>query len=189
MFADGEQWSYERTREEALRLAAGLSELGVRRGDKVLIWLPNGKLALRSWFGANYLGAVSVAINTAYRGDLLEHVVCNSDAEVVICHEDLVDRLLETSNPGALKTVVTSPSKAAALQNAFSARGIALESFDCLERSPASGAAEDLAPWDLQSICYTSGTTGPSKGVLSVISICTAWAGTAQTVSPGTTAT
>lgn len=167
VFADGELWSYAQTRTQALRLAGGLKALGVRRHDKVLIWLPNGKLALRAWFGTNYIGAVSVAINTAYRGDLLEHVVCNSDATVAICHEDLVDRLLEISNPGALQTVISSPAAAASLHQEFAARGIVLQSFDCLDSTPATDIAGELAPWDLQSICYTSGTTGPSKGVLS----------------------
>jgi len=166
-FEDGEAWSYARTQNEALQVAAGLAGLGVARGDKVLIWLPNGKLALKSWFGANHLGAVSVAINTAYRGSLLEHVVANSDAEVAICHEDLVDRLLEIPGRGELRTIVTSAAKLASAGPAFASIGITLVPFETLNDSRAAPTLPDLAPWDVQSICYTSGTTGPSKGVLS----------------------
>jgi crotonobetaine/carnitine-CoA ligase len=167
VFEDGEAWSYARTQNEALGVAAGLAGLGVGRGDKVLIWLPNGKLALKAWFGANHLGGVSVAINTAYRGSLLEHVVANSDAEVAICHDDLVDRLLETPGRGALRTIVTSGAKAAVAGPAFARLGITLVSFETLNGSAVRPTLPDLAPWDVQSICYTSGTTGPSKGVLS----------------------
>jgi len=167
VFDDGETWSYARTREESMRLAAGLSALSVRPGDKVLIWLPNGKLALRAWFGTNHLGAVSVAINTAYRGNLLKHVVANSDAQVAICHGDLVERLLELDGRGALRAVVTAREKASALAPAFKALGIELLPFEVLDQAQHGIVVPELKPWDLQSICYTSGTTGPSKGVMS----------------------
>ena len=49
-------------------------------------WLPNGMDALRLWFGLNYLGAVYVPINTAYRGGILQHVVKNSDAALIVAH-------------------------------------------------------------------------------------------------------
>jgi crotonobetaine/carnitine-CoA ligase len=167
MFSDGGTWSYAETRAQALRVAAGLASVGVTQGDTVLIWLPNGRRALSAWFGANHLGAVSVAINTAYRGQLLAHVVANSDARVAVCHEDLLERLLEEDCRGALTTVFTSPAKARAEADRFARNGIALLPFSALDGDPDSVTVPALQPWDLQSICYTSGTTGPSKGVLS----------------------
>jgi carnitine-CoA ligase len=166
-FEDGEDWDYARTRREALSLAAGIRSLGAERRSMVLIWLPNGKLALRSWFGTNHLGAISVAINTAYRGRILEHVVVNSDAEIAICHEDLVDRLLDIDDRGRLRVIVTSAVKVEESGAAFEALGIRLKPFQALDGDPGSVQVPDLQPWDVQSICYTSGTTGPSKGVLS----------------------
>ena len=77
LFADGSAWTYREAREAARRAAAGLRRLGVEQGDTVLSWLPNGPDALRVWFGLNYLGAVYVPINLAYRGGILEHVVDN----------------------------------------------------------------------------------------------------------------
>ncbi len=167
VFENGEQWTYAKTRSESLTVAASLARLGARSGDKVLIWLPNGKLALRSWFGVNHLGAVSVAINTAYRGNLLKHVVSNSDATVAICHGDLVDRLLELEDCGSLGVVITSEDKVAALRGSFASRGMTLLPFEELEHPSDGFAVPELQPWDMQSICYTSGTTGPSKGVMS----------------------
>jgi crotonobetaine/carnitine-CoA ligase len=167
IFGDGETWSYAQTEAQALRVAAGLAAVGVRQGDTVLLWLPNGRRGLAAWFGTNHLGAVSVAINTAYRGQLLAHVVNNSDARVAVCHEDLVDRLLEEDCRGALTTVFTSAAKVAAEAARFAGFGIRLLPFSALDGDPASVVLPVLQPWDLQSICYTSGTTGPSKGVLS----------------------
>jgi crotonobetaine/carnitine-CoA ligase len=133
----------------------------------VLIWLPNGRMALKAWFGTNCLGAVSVAINTAYRGAILQHVVTNADAKVAVVHPDLLDRLLEIEDRGALQTIVTDPAAVGAHAPAFRALGVELLAFEVLEVPAPGGTIACLAPWDLQSICYTSGTTGPSKGVMS----------------------
>ena len=69
-FADGTEWTYAQTREIAIRTANAFRRLGVRQGDRVLVWLPNSADCLRVWFGLNYLGAVFVPINLAYRGAL-----------------------------------------------------------------------------------------------------------------------
>src|SRR5687767_14414596 len=58
--------------------AAGLQALGVKQDVYVLSWLSNGPLAVLVWLGLNYLGAVYVPINTAYKGRLLQHVVQSS---------------------------------------------------------------------------------------------------------------
>src|SRR5678815_2722975 len=95
LFADGSAWTYREAREVARRAAVGLRRLGVEQGDTVLSWLPNGPAALRVWFGLNYLGAVYVPINLAYRGGILAHVVANSDAKLIVAHADLVGRLAD----------------------------------------------------------------------------------------------
>jgi carnitine-CoA ligase len=60
-FADGSAWSYAELREITTRTAAALQALGVRQGDHVLSWLPNGTDALRVWFGLNYIAAMLLA--------------------------------------------------------------------------------------------------------------------------------
>lgn len=166
-FEDGEAWSYSRTRDESSQTACALLRLNVQVGDRVLIWLPNGKTALRSWFGVNHIGAVSVPINTAYKGGLLQHVIDNSDAHVMLCHGDLIERLLELKSHGSLQTIVTSSEKIIELNSAFGSLGISLVPFEALDAQTENFSLPDLQPWDFQSICYTSGTTGISKGVMS----------------------
>src|SRR6185436_5517160 len=92
-FADGSEWTYAQTRAIARQAATGFAALGVRPGDHVLSWLPNGPDALRVWFGLNYLGAVYVPLNLAYRGGILEHVVDNADARLIVAHAQLLPRL------------------------------------------------------------------------------------------------
>ena len=49
-FADGSEWTYAQTLEITRRTAAGLQALGVRQGENVHVWLPNGPDAIRVWF-------------------------------------------------------------------------------------------------------------------------------------------
>lgn len=105
-FDDGREWTYALLRDLVTRSAVGFEALGVERGEHVSSWLPNGPEALRTFFGLNYVGAVYVPINTAYKGRLLEHVIENSDAKVMVAHADLVDRLKEVDLAKLEKVVV-----------------------------------------------------------------------------------
>src|SRR5690606_6751040 len=93
LFDDGERWTYSDALREVRRCAAGLDALGVRAGDFVLSWQANGPTAVKTFLALNFLGAVYVPINTSYRGQLLEHVVANSGARLLIADGRLVDRL------------------------------------------------------------------------------------------------
>ena len=95
VFPDGEKWTYAELRARVRRVAGALQAEGVEQGEHVLVWLPNGAEALLTAWALNYLGAVAVAINTAYRGALLAHVIDNSDARLLVAHAALVPRLAE----------------------------------------------------------------------------------------------
>lgn len=161
VFEDGTELTFQRLRDAVRQTARGLQDLGVRQGDHVLVWLPNGADILRLWFAINYAGAVYVPINTAYRGGILEHVVRNSGARLMIVHAALAERLKE-ADTAALERVVV-------LHGAATPIG----TLEVLPSERLAGSGEVLPlerpiePWDTQSIIYTSGTTGPSKGVLS----------------------
>jgi crotonobetaine/carnitine-CoA ligase len=159
---NSEQWTYRDFRTMVIQTAIGLQQLGVAQGDHVLVWLPNSREHLRVFFAINYLGAVFVPINTAYKGAVLAHVIDNADAKLAIVHADLAPRL-EGVPLASLKAAVVVGERrpCPGLPTHFYA--------DVL--LPQSGTLAPLVrpiePWDAQSIIYTSGTTGPSKGVLS----------------------
>src|SRR5580698_6584100 len=92
IFDSKHRWSYREVRHRAISVAVGLARLGVRQGDHVLAWQPTCPEMLATYYAINYLGAVFVPINTAYKGRLLEHVIENSDAKVAVVHPSLVDR-------------------------------------------------------------------------------------------------
>ena len=162
VFEDGTTWSYARTRAEAIRTAIGLQALGVRQGEHVLSWLPNGADALRVFLGANYMGAVYVPINTAYKGRLLEHVVARADARVIVAHAALAPRLASVGLAG-LETMVA----VGGAPPAIGGLGVRPETALQPEGGTLGPLERPIEPWDTQSIIFTSGTTGPSKAVLS----------------------
>jgi crotonobetaine/carnitine-CoA ligase len=165
VFAGMFNWTNAATVEAARRAACGLANVGVAQGDRVLSWLPNGPDPLRVWFGTNWLGATYVPINVAYRGAVLEHVIRNSGAKVLVCHSALAERLGELSDLGRLEFVILIGDDAPALPARLQSRPAVTLTGEIVEERLA--LSRPIEPWDEQSIIYTSGTTGPSKGVLS----------------------
>jgi crotonobetaine/carnitine-CoA ligase len=162
-FLDGPTLTYAETDRRVNRLAHGLGALGVGRGDRVLVMLPSAIEVLLVWWAANRLGAIAVPVNSAYKGYFLEHVVTNSGARVVVVAADFIDRLeaLEDRLPH-LETVVIWP--AAGARPAF--RRLRVLGFEAIETDREDPPGVELSPRDLCGIMYTSGTTGPSKGVM-----------------------
>ena len=162
VFETGGSWTYAELRARVRRRAAGFQRLGVRRGDRVALWMPNGADALEAFYAINYLGAVFTPFNTAFRGRILEHVIDNAQARVMILHADLVERL-NGIDTAALELLVVWGGDGASTSSLPTVPFAETEGEeDALEAPDAP-----IEPWDLQSIIYTSGTTGPSKGVLS----------------------
>lgn len=159
---DGSTITYHDFHRSVQRAAAGLAALGVKQGDHVNVWMPNDADMLRVWFAINWLGAVYVPINTAYRGNVLAHVIANGGAEVMVVSADLIPRLadIDTANLRTLVIAGEAPVEIPRLGTLPLAE---------LDGDPSSlpVLARPIEPWDIQSIIYTSGTTGRSKGVLS----------------------
>lgn len=161
-FQDGSEWTYEEMRDRARRISGALYSLGVRQKDNVFCWLPNGAAFLETWFGANYMGAVFISANIAYRGGILEHVLRLANAKVGIIHADLLPRLAEINVPNLEKVIVIGEGATGSYP------GITLVDQSTLsephEPAPLDGP---IQPWDSVYVIYTSGTTGLSKAVLS----------------------
>ena len=159
---DGREWTFGDLHRQVVRTANALRALGVSQGDFVLSWLPNGIDGLLVWFGINYLGAVYVPINTAYRGRLLEQVVANSGARLMVAHSQLLPRLADIDTAQLAQIVALG-------QGPLELGGIRVLPASSITSETETPPPLDrrIQPWDTQSIIYTSGTTGPSKGVLS----------------------
>lgn len=167
-FRDGEI-TYGDVDAMANRVAQGLIASGVRRGDHVAVMLPNCAEIVYVVFALARLGAVAVPVNTAYRGEMLRHVLASSDSSMLIIDEGYLDRLAPLSGKlPAISRVVVRPHDPAAMGwdslSAHLGRPVTgmpdLLSYGDEEPRAGVGFA------DLQAIMYTSGTTGPSKGAM-----------------------
>lgn len=162
-FFGGESWTYAQTQRLAARTANSLAELGVKQGDYVLCWMPNGPEMIRTWLGINMLGAVFVPFNTSYRGALLEHVIRLSGSKVLIGHEKLLERIdeVDTSALEDIVSIGSNPPKAVP--------GVRVHPQSVLDAGSDTPPtlAKPVEAWDNQCVIFTSGTTGPSKAVLS----------------------
>ena len=114
------------------------------------------------WFAINWLGGIYVPINTAYRGNLLAHVVENGGARVMVASSDLVERLVDIDR-AELRTIVIVGDTA---REVVGLKNIPIEALDA-DQASVPALERPIEPWDTQSIIYTSGTTGRSKGVIS----------------------
>jgi crotonobetaine/carnitine-CoA ligase len=165
VFLDGTTWTYAQARLIAEAAGAALHAFGVRQYEHVATFLPNGVDALRVWWGLNHLGAVYAPVNPAYRGQMLAHVINESDARLLVVHAGLLERLRGLPLESVTTLVVVGGETDAAAQD--------LDGFDIRDggalQQPGSPVelATPIAPWDTQAIWYTSGTTGAAKAVLS----------------------
>ena len=141
------------------RVAGGLRSLGVERGDKVLIMLPNRPEIVLSWFGATLLGAAEVPINTAYKTSWLTHEVNDCGAKVAIVDAEFVPRFEEIADDLADLSALVVVGDA-------TARHFDAHSWSELVEAEPIDEPEETHFNDVMGILYTSGTTGASKGVV-----------------------
>ena len=161
VFDGGDTWSYADTWNIARGTAAALQALGVKRGDRVLVWLHDGPVMVRVMLGLVVLGAVCTPVNPAYRGAVLEHVIGLADAELMVADGTLLGRL-KGMTMEALRTVVAVGG------HDGGDLGVAVLHEDVLEPLAPERFVpprDPIEPWDVHSIFFTSGTTGPSKAV------------------------
>jgi long-chain acyl-CoA synthetase len=82
---EGRVWSYQELDEQASRVAGGLASLGVERGDRVAMMLPNIPEFVFTFFGIQKLGAVAVPFNTMYKGREISFILQDSGAKAIVC--------------------------------------------------------------------------------------------------------
>jgi crotonobetaine/carnitine-CoA ligase len=157
--------TYKEVNRIANRIANGLIKLGVNKGDKVALFLPNCPELLYLWFGVSKAGAIDVPINLANKGYFLSHQISDSEAKVLVIGRELIDRLelIEGQLPKLEKVVLWS--KTTPTRQMPKLRFDCLDYNDLISGSPESPIVE-IKPSDIQTIIYTSGTTGAAKGVM-----------------------
>jgi amino acid adenylation domain-containing protein len=142
---DGEQRiSYPELLHRVRRSAAWFQAQGIRKGDRVALFLRRSADLAIAWLGALQAGAVAVVVNEKLRARQVEHVVSHSQASLLLSERSL----LATAGEGAS----LGPAPLHVLEE------VALPDRE-LRESPVIGS-------DLAMIIYTSGSTGLPKGIM-----------------------
>jgi crotonobetaine/carnitine-CoA ligase len=143
---DGVRRTFAEMHERSERLAAGLSAVGVAKGDRVATILPNTIEHVDLVFACARLGAIHVPVNVFLKGEFLRYQLHDAEASVVVGDEE------------GLAAVNAIRGELPGLRYVFGSHHLPTQSF--------AAADAELVPADTVAIMYTSGTTGMPKGCM-----------------------
>ncbi|CAA7403358.1 unnamed protein product [Spirodela intermedia] len=142
------------------RVAAGISRLGVAKGDVVLIFSPNCIDFPLCFFAVISLGAIVTTVNPLYTVSELSKQTADSGARLVITVPQLFPKVRELRLP----TVILGPSKLSVAEAAGASIVYLPDLLQSVGDSPAF-VPPAAAQTDVAALFYSSGTTGANKGV------------------------
>ena len=167
-FEDGARLTFASFDADSDNLGRALAGLGVDKGDRVLALVRNRVEFMLAMLATQKIGAIFVPINTELKGAFLEHQLRNAEPRVALVDADLIDAF-DGVDPGGVRLdacVVVAGAVPETLPTALSS-GRAMDFAELRDAAPAGPEVlVDPHYQDIGCIMYTSGTTGPSKGVL-----------------------
>ncbi|MDK2973739.1 MAG: long-chain acyl-CoA synthetase [Methanofollis sp.] len=153
---NGQTLTFPELKDAVCRIAGGLASLGVRKGDRVCIYLDTSPEYLLSYFAVWRLGAIAVPTNAVYRQEELRYAIDDSGAVAVITDENGAGTVRAIRETCLTLGNVCVVGAAAAGETAW----------DALMHAAPMTRATDCSFDDLCQIQYTSGTTGRPKGAM-----------------------
>lgn len=158
-----EQYTFTQLSELSNQLANGLTSLGVKRGQRVFIFLPRIPELYVSFLGILKAGAIAGTLFSAFQEQALLDRLSNSQAKVIITNADLYPRIQKIIHelPHLEKIIIVERGKT------LIPKGGKVVSYDLLlKKQSKEFEARYMDPEDSSFMLYTSGTTGKPKGVV-----------------------
>jgi long-chain acyl-CoA synthetase len=162
---EGQSWTYAQIDQMANRLARGLAERGVARGDRVVLYLPNRQETVIGIFAVLKADAVFVVVNPSTKSEKLAHILNNCQAKALITltsRSAIARKMLDEVRSLESAVLVDSDAEPRTEDQA----GFTTLS-DILANHSATPPPRMCIDQDLACLIYTSGSTGQPKGVMS----------------------
>ncbi|WP_156289684.1 AMP-binding protein [Oceanobacillus salinisoli] len=165
----GEEATFNEVLYYANKVGNGLNSLGINKGEMVATMIPTQFEAIYAWYGCAMIGAIEVPINNAYKGNILKYIINNSESKLLVIEASILSRIYEIQDElDILEKVVViglNDDENIKLPLKFS-----VIKWEDLITKNTTEYRSDIYNYDINHMLYTSGTTGPSKGVLCTFS-------------------
>jgi long-chain acyl-CoA synthetase len=182
----GNKITFKQLHDEVNRFATALSQMGVKKGDKVALYLLNSPQYVIAYFSILKVGATVTPISPVYTSSEVKHQLIDSGANTIVCQDILfdnvdktglkLDRVYLTGISDYLPTIRRMIGKSV-LRKAFSELEVPIPKIDesagfyrmkelIKKTSPNPPVVEIDPSKDLASLPYTGGTTAQPKGVM-----------------------
>jgi long-chain acyl-CoA synthetase len=167
----GRSITYRELRDATDRLACALAALGVKKGDRVALYLLNSPQFIIAYFAALKCGATVTPISPVYTSHEVRYQLADSGARAIVCQDILHEKVAKSGAPLDLTIVTNVNEYLPALKRLFGKKTeIAAKVHwlqDLLKKYPPTPPAVAIDPrTDLAALPYTGGTTGNPKGVM-----------------------
>ncbi len=177
----GEHITYRKLLEQIRRFATALDGLGLRKGDKIMLYIPNCPQFLIAYFGAHLIGAVPVPVSPIYTPHEIKYLIEDAGAETVLCMDTNFRYIQEVFDETRLKRIIVTsyvdmlPAYKRLTGFLFDVvpegkieKGPNVHAFrKLLKGHPPNPPSVEIDPrTQLCYILYTGGTTGFPKGCI-----------------------
>ena len=151
--------TYREFYEGVQKSAAMFAGLGIRKGDRVCLFMPNCIEYVYSWFGLSLIGAIAVPVNTAYKRDEMAYILNDAEAKGLVSDTSLLEVAGAAADLASSVEIRLLRGAGGAVPDGWTDFGEAHNEAAPLDSLP------EVSPHDISMLVYTSGTTGNPKGV------------------------
>jgi len=145
------EMTYAQLQRDVNRLANTLLDLGVQKGDRVVLFLPKSLIAVVAHFAIQAIGAIAVPLNPGFKKNEMTYLLGDADARLIIVEPEK-KALVRSIDPDAQLLEISTAQP--------------YQDIDFFRSTPQTTPAGDISPDDPSLVIYTSGTTGNPKGAV-----------------------